>query len=984
MESALAPGTADRTSDRGPDEDYSPLMDGHGSFVDIGTLSGDHAAIPQLQTENLYADDLIGVSMSRVQTQMRSPDTPAVEKARALNLPVDYFQRILALAEEPDQDSDTEKANDAQSNSLHDSDASTPTAPFGDNAERSASPDAVEEDGTALRQSLSSEKQEHRDDPEMLRLSRSSDQTDSPPEILSEDGTRLSPQLWEYSFPPQPAREPPAPPTDDDSLSDSRQSGHDISQLDEGQDNVKTTHPPRLSITKNLLGGVGHERRLSMPNSTSLFANLRKLLPDLPTTHSNRSSTSILPSISWTSSQQSASGGPNTPTSRTFRWSLRESPPRRRTADSSQISPPEHPTVHDLTTMPPHQLDGNVESLLSPTTPGSVTSRPRSNSEGSLFIRRRVSGASAYDDITAFAHVTNMANSRFKAITDSFQNSTLKLPRLPAIRPASKRLVSDPQNGESSRNIDEAAPGPDGRPHSYHYTSVRNIRNVAKGVELETPQQRAHPILSHALSKATGDIVVLGGYRGSILRSAKPPHRQVWVPIKVGLNLRKVDLEVGLTREDEERMEETIIPDGVLSHIGPIDICRRLLKHLRKCPNTRENRLRVHNWGYDWRLSPDLISGKLIKFLESLESNHPETPPEKRGAIVIAHSLGGLITRYAVNQRPDLFAGVVYAGVPQHCINILGPLRNGDDVLLSSRVLTAQVNFTVRTSFALLPEDGRCFIQKHTNKRYDLDFFDPRVWDEYHLSPCINPPIPQTLKEKDDRRKSIIGALSETIIATNKRGSWFGSGSPLPQSSPRMEPAEALEEAGQRTRDKALGTGHDNEDTADGMVGPSMKQNSHRPSIATTVTIPKVLAEEYLDRVLAEVSVFKKNLNFIPSHQENNLYPPHALIFGKTVPTVYGARVANEEAIKYTDAYDDLAFAAGDGVVLASAAQLPKGYWCVKGGRIESDRGHVGIMGDLEGIGRCIEAVIDARTKGVGLGKEYARHSRESQYRGES
>jgi hypothetical protein len=83
-------------------------------------------------------------------------------------------------------------------------------------------------------------------------------------------------------------------------------------------------------------------------------------------------------------------------------------------------------------------------------------------------------------------------------------------------------------------------------------------------------------------------------------------------------------------------------------------------------------------------------------------------------------------------------------------------------------------------------------------------------------------------------------------------------------------------------------------------------------------------------------------------------------------------RVANKEAIKYTDAFDDLAFAAGDGVVLASAAQLPSGYRCVKGGRVESDRGHVGLMGDLEGMGRCIAAEIDARAKGVGLGRQQA------------
>ena len=94
-------------------------------------------------------------------------------------------------------------------------------------------------------------------------------------------------------------------------------------------------------------------------------------------------------------------------------------------------------------------------------------------------------------------------------------------------------------------------------------------------------------------------------------------------------------------------------------------------------------------------------------------------------------------------------------------------------------------------------------------------------------------------------------------------------------------------------------------------------------------------------------------------------------MFCKGVPTVYGARVASREAIKRSDAYDDLAFAAGDGVVLASAAMLPKGYRCVKGGKVETDRGHVGLLGDLEGVGKALQAVVDARKKGIGLGREF-------------
>src|SRR6516165_6780692 len=73
----------------------------------------------------------------------------------------------------------------------------------------------------------------------------------------------------------------------------------------------------------------------------------------------------------------------------------------------------------------------------------------------------------------------------------------------------------------------------------------------------------AENLFDSILENLTGDIVIMGGYRsafhmimiaslslstnsferGSILRSASPPHRRLWIPVKVGLNLRKVNLE---------------------------------------------------------------------------------------------------------------------------------------------------------------------------------------------------------------------------------------------------------------------------------------------------------------------------------------------------------------------------------------------------------------------------------------------------------
>ncbi|RMD42983.1 hypothetical protein DV735_g2107, partial [Chaetothyriales sp. CBS 134920] len=522
---------------------------------------------------------------------------------------------------------------------------------------------------------------------------------------------------------------------------------------------------------------------------------------------------------------------------------------------------------------------GSTESLLRPGSPVSTRSRHRANSDSSLYLTKKATSISSYDDIDAFASVSEMTNSRLKAITDSFQNSSLRLPKLPSVIPS--------------------------------------------------------------------DIVILGGYRGSVLRDAKPPHRQLWAPIKLGLNLRSVDLELGLSREDEERAREKVIPSGILSHIGPIDICRRLLKQMRKCPNAREGKLRVHDWGYDWRLSPDLLSQQLIDFLQG-----------RRGAIVIAHSLGGLITRHAVNQRPDLFAGVLYAGSPQHCVNILGPLRNGDDVLLSSRVLTAQVNFTLRTSFALLPEVGRCFFQRDTHERYDLDFFDPKTWEEYRLSPCINPPLAPVPHHHQPRwqhhRKSIIdsmGSLSESMTAAlpslpsvGRRGSC---------NKDKVINLVLLLLIPTATLTPYYSHSHHHNHHHNRYY---YNQHHHHPLLLLLlIARHKLLA-------------FKRALAHREALQAANQYPPHAILFGKTVPTVYGVRVASREAILHSDAFDDLAFAAGDGVVLASAAQLPPGYRCVRDGRVESDRGHVGLLGDLEAVGRCLAALVHARHRGVGEG----------------
>ena len=95
---------------------------------------------------------------------------------------------------------------------------------------------------------------------------------------------------------------------------------------------------------------------------------------------------------------------------------------------------------------------------------------------------------------------------------------------------------------------------------------------------------------------------------------------------------------------------------------------------------------------------------------------------------------------------------------------------------------------------------------------------------------------------------------------------------------------------------------------------------------------------------------------------------PLAILYATNTPTVAAARVASRDGIRCTDAYDDLQFASGDGVCLARAAMLPPGYICAKGGKVKTERGHVGLLGDLEAVGKLLVAVMEGRRKGTGLG----------------
>jgi pimeloyl-ACP methyl ester carboxylesterase len=403
------------------------------------------------------------------------------------------------------------------------------------------------------------------------------------------------------------------------------------------------------------------------------------------------------------------------------------------------------------------------------------------------------------------------------------------------------------------------------------------------------------------------------------------------VSLRAGFNLATVDLEVGFEDKDEDEMAKRVVADGMLTHVGPIDISRKLLKRLRTCENALSKKLRVHNYGYDWRLSPHRISRDLISFLERLPCNSASSTRSGRGATVIAHSLGGLITRHAVNQRPDLFAGVIYAGVPDGCVNILGPFRRNDDVLFSPRIFSYQVTFSVRTSFLLLPANGRCFIDMASREELPVDFFNVDDWVKYRFSPCLDPPLPASLQ-----KTGLLNTISSSISIPRSVGGIVGS---LPFM--KRKPSRRTPPSGEKPTVDPEPVASEKEPTA--------PRSPVAPLDAASKAVPRPLSREaalaYLARTLAATKRFRRELAHRADLAARDAYPPLAVLYGKTEPTVRGARVRG-----------------------GRAAMPPEGYRAARGGVVGSDRGHIALLGDLEAVGRCLLALGRARRMGAGLG----------------
>ncbi|KAL7666022.1 AB hydrolase-1 domain-containing protein [[Candida] zeylanoides] len=507
----------------------------------------------------------------------------------------------------------------------------------------------------------------------------------------------------------------------------------------------------------------------------------------------------------------------------------------------------------------------------------------------------------------------------------------------------------------------------------------QSITSSVSGIVHPTRKKSPH---EEIFSELSGNVVILGGYRGSILRSAKTGKR-VWIPYKAGLNLRKVNLLLGPTLEDELRAHEIIYADGMLKSVGPMDICKKLIKRLDANP-----RINIKDFGYDWRLSGEVMSAQLEEFLSKMYTS------TGKPIIVIAHSMGGMVAHAVMQRRPEMFRSLVYVGCPSECLNILGPIRFGDSVILSDKILTPEANFMMRSGFNFLPLSGRVFVNRRTKEFYDLDYFNPDTWVEYNLSPLVAKR--RKLQEASDDASA---ASSSTVVdsKTSASASASASASPVPATASTASTVAAtpLAPVPQRARsESSFASIADNISTLGSRIRsctPSIvRKRTHRtgsplrghtpPQPLDRAVSPERALEledeeyttsfaqayRYLSESLARAKAFVLGLNYNPALEE--VYPPLVVVYGNQVPSVRGSYVDSIDDIKRGNYYH-FYYGHGDGVI-HQRWLMPQ----MKGfdffdpesghgqivGKFASACGHVNLMTDLDAMARALHAVVEA------------------------
>lgn len=260
---------------------------------------------------------------------------------------------------------------------------------------------------------------------------------------------------------------------------------------------------------------------------------------------------------------------------------------------------------------------------------------------------------------------------------------------------------------------------------------------------------------AHAAQRNRVPVIIIPGILGSRLAD-RETGKEAW-PGSTGRLLTSDYLELALRIDPVtlEPLDDGRVASGLFDKAAGLDFYGRIVQALQQAggyspgepgrPATPD-RAHFYNFAYDWRQDNVATVRKLDALIEQIRRDHGD--PELR-VDVIAHSMGGLITRYYErygtadvldgNSFPVTGAGVaklrriVLLGTPnQGSVMAIHSFLNGYRVGLSR--LPTEGIATMPSMYQLFPHPLVSWITTTRGEPLERDLFDTEVWRRFQWS----------------------------------------------------------------------------------------------------------------------------------------------------------------------------------------------------------------------------------------------------------
>lgn len=297
--------------------------------------------------------------------------------------------------------------------------------------------------------------------------------------------------------------------------------------------------------------------------------------------------------------------------------------------------------------------------------------------------------------------------------------------------------------------------------------------------------------------KGKTPVIIIPGLTGSDLYNSKTGE-EVWFKSRRSKDddLR-LPMSANLARNRDNLVSRDILRSvKVFKFLPETEIYERLIYALETRGGYREAKWTTTNkddaqdtyyvFAYDWRRDNVENAQLLMRKVETLKQRMGK--PDLKFSI-IAHSMGGIISRYAAMYGDaDISAGepkptwagaknfdkILLVGTPNAgSVSALNSLLNGFSYVRAKGINLPFVQnisrfdvFTIPSAFQLLPHDGSLLAFDENMKPLTVDVYDPETWEKYDWSIWKDPDFTKKFSpaEQQNARPYFLAALGRAKL----------------------------------------------------------------------------------------------------------------------------------------------------------------------------------------------------------------------------